>query len=430
MPPDILYEIFEVATVVFGTFIVQQYISGFFERRGGKRRRVLFGYAIFCIGLAALSLYFNKPMMLAAYTIGGVFALEFFLYEGQNTSKFFSAAFFGILMIGSDMICAGILSIGGNVYISEIHAHGLYRALGIVISKIVQILIVKLSAAIFKWRKDGKNNIGIKYIAPLLLCQIFSIILSYNIFMSAFRTDGVMNAQMLFSILMVMYINFIIFWYYDRIIFAYEYKQQKELTEMKFNFQKEYYKLLEEHQQEIESLSHDIKKHVSAVTELYGNNFRTESEQYIIELNNRLNDVPKVLRTSDSVINTLIMNELSKAKKEKIEVRLDINFSKAEKIDPIDLCILLGNTIDNAVEACLMLPVESERVIDLHILQDGCAILIDIINPYDSASKKTSQNDRKRGYGLKNVRKVVQKYGGDIEIKNLGNIFHVSMIIP
>ena len=424
-----IYQIFEVTTVIFGTLIVQQYISGFFESRS-KKFQTFIGYALFCIGLSFLSLFFNEPIILASFTVAGVFLLEFLLYEGQKSSKIFSAFFFAILMITSDAICAGMLSIGGDINLSDIHSHGMNRSLGIVISKIVQIFLVKISAAIVKWRTDGKNKVDIKYIVPLLLCQIFSIILSYNIFMEAFDIDGIMSVQVFLSISMVMYINFIIFWYYDRIISAYEYKRQKELTETKYEYQKKYYHLLEEHQKDIEALSHDIGKHISAVTALYGNNFIAESEQYINKLNNTLKDIPKVLRTSDSIINTLIMSELRKAKNENIEVQLDINFSKTEKIDSIDLCVLLGNTLENAIEACAALSSEAKRVIDLHILQDGSLILIDIINPYDPENKKISQNKRKHGYGLKNVRKVVNKYSGDIEIKNTDNVFQVSMVIP
>ena len=167
-----------------------------------------------------------------------------------------------------------------------------------------------------------------------------------------------------------------------------------------------------------------------AITALQGNNFKTEAEQYITTLNNKIDGIPKVLRTSDSIVNTLIMNEIRRAKTENIEIRLDINFSKTENIDPIDLCVLLGNTLENAIDACRMLPHESERVIDLKILQDDSLILIDIVNPYDPNIEIIPQNDRIHGHGLRNVRKVIQKYDGNIEIQNTDNLFHISMIIP
>jgi hypothetical protein len=429
MESNLIYKTFEVVAVIFGMLIVQQYISGLFERRA-KKLYVLLGYTVFSVGLSFLSLFFREPLLMAWFTLTGVFLLSLLFYEGQKTSKFFAALFFGILMICSDMICAVMLSMGGDIDISDILSYGLPRSLGLAISKTVQILLVKVAALIVKWKKDKKSTLELRKFVPILLCQIFSIILLYNIFMTAFDADDIMDIKLFFSILIIMYVNIIIFWYYDKITSAYEYKRQNELTELKLEFQKDYYQLLEEHQQEIESLYHDIKKHVSAVKELHDKDFKTEAEQYVSKLENKIIDIPKVLRTSDSVVNALIMNELRKAKNKNIEVRLDINFSKAINIEPIDLCVLIGNTLDNAIEACLALPNESDRIIDLRILQDGCLILIDIKNPYDPAVIKISQNNRKRGYGLKNVRKVVQKYRGDIEIMNTDNVFHISIIIP
>jgi len=241
---DNIYQIFEVATVIFGTFIVQQFIGGVFDRRE-KKRYVFLGYAVFCVGLSLLSLLYRAPMILALYTITGVFALSFFFYDGKIVSKIFSSLVFGILMIFADMICAGILSMGGGVNLDEVHSFGMQRAWGIVISKIVQILLVKISTVIIKWKKNEKSTLEIKYILPILLCQIFSLIISNNIFMTAFDVGEIMNARIFILILMILYINIIIFWYYDRITSAHEYKRQKELAETKLDFQKDYYRLLQ-----------------------------------------------------------------------------------------------------------------------------------------------------------------------------------------
>ncbi len=57
-------------------------------------------------------------------------------------------------------------------------------------------------------------------------------------------------------------------------------------------------------------------------------------------------------------------------------------------------------------------------------------MLIDVKNPFISSINAVSQKERKHGYGLKNVRKVVKKYGGYIKIHDTNDIFHVSLIIP
>ncbi|NMA67607.1 MAG: GHKL domain-containing protein, partial [Clostridiaceae bacterium] len=268
-------------------------------------------------------------------------------------------------MIGSDIICAGILSFSAEVNLEDTRSYGLYRTLEIVIVKIVQVFVVKLSGIFVKWKKNANNILEIKLILPLLLCQVFSIFLVYDIFMTAYQTNDKLSISDILSILALMYMNLIIFWYFDKINASYEYKRQKEFAEIKLDFQKDYYSLLEEHQRETESLWHDMKKHISSITELYENSFKPESERYIKDLNGKINAVPKILRTDDSIINSLIMDELRKAKKESIDVRLDVNLSNTMKIDPIDLCVILGNTLENAIDACCVLQDEAKRFIDL-----------------------------------------------------------------
>ena len=88
MSENLKYQFIELATVIFEIFIVAQYISGFFDKKV-RTRFVNLGYILFCIGLSILSLTQREPMLLAIYTLTGVFALEFFLYDGNKSSNFF-----------------------------------------------------------------------------------------------------------------------------------------------------------------------------------------------------------------------------------------------------------------------------------------------------------------------------------------------------
>ena len=430
MSERLFYEILEFISVLIEVFIVHQYISVFFDRDSHQSRRMLIGFAIFTVGLSILSLTYREPMVLAGFTLVGVFALEYFFYEGSISSKLISSLFFAILMIGSDIVCAGVLLLNRGTSLVDTQQFGLQRTLGIVISKIVQILIVKISGIIVKWKNNSNNKLEIKRILPLLVCQIFCILISHTIFISAFRDRNSMDLTVFLSILGVMYINIIVFWYFDNIKATYDYKHQKNLIETKLEFQKKYYELLEEHQRETESLWHDMKKHMSAIKELYDGNLKSESFQYIYSLEEKINAIPKVIRTANPIIDALIMNELRKAKKDNIEVFLDVNISNSIKMEAIDLCVILGNTLENAIDACRVLPNGTPRTIEVQILQDESILLLSLKNPYDPNSAAVSKEARTHGYGLKNVYKVIKKYGGDIEVTSTRNTYQVSMIIP
>ncbi len=425
----LIYQIFEFISVLIEIFIVQQYIKGFFDKNS-TTRRMLIGFAFFTLGLSILSLTYREPLFLSGFTVLGVFALEYLYYEGSISSKLISSFFFGILMIGSDIICAGVLLLNKEISLGDTQEFGLHRTFGLVLSKIVQILIVKISGIIVKWKNKSNIKLEIKRILPLLVCQVFCILISYTLFISAYHEKNRMDITVFISILGVMYINIIVFWYFDTIKAAYDYKHQKELIETKLEFQKKYYELLEDHQKETESLWHDMKKHMSAIKELYDGNLKGESFQYIYALEEKVNAIPKVIRTSNPIIDALIMNELQKAKKDNIEVFLDVNISNTIKMDAIDLCVILGNTLENAIDACRALPEGKLRTIDVQILQDESILLINLKNPYEPTSAIVSKENRTHGYGLKNVYKVIKKYGGDMEVTSTRNTYQISLIIP
>lgn len=169
---------------------------------------------------------------------------------------------------------------------------------------------------------------------------------------------------------------------------------------------------------------------MSAIKGLHESGLKVDTEQYIDILDKKIGAIPKIVRTSAPAINAILADELLKAKKENIDFRLDINISQELKINACDLCVILGNTIENAIEACRLLPDEFERFVSVSILQNGCSVLIDVKNPVIESGNTISQKSGKHGYGLRNVRKIVTKYGGDVEIKHFDNMFYVSVIIP
>lgn len=263
---NILYQILELATAIFETLIVQQYISSFFDRYV-KAQRAFIGYFLFFLGLGTLSLFCRQPLILAGYLVLGTLALAIFNYNGNIILKCFSALFFGVLMIGSEIMCAGIFSLFGGITLENNLEYGLDRVLFVVIAKITQIFMVKFLGLFVKWKTSNSDVFEIKAAFVFMICQVISIILSYNIFMTAYHTQEDLTISAMFSILGTMYVNIILFWYFDRIKSTYAYIHEKEVAEAKLEFQRQYYELLEEHQQETEVLWHDMKKHLSSIKE-------------------------------------------------------------------------------------------------------------------------------------------------------------------
>lgn len=429
MSDVLIYEILEVVVVIFEVFTIQLYVNGFLGNDLNMRNS-LWGYSIFGAGLVLLSLFYPVPIILISYIMAGILTLEFIYYKGNRLTKLFAALFYAILMIASDTVCAGLVSTWGGIPIDGFQEYGLQRALFVTVAKIVQLMMVKILCLLVNWKNVVQDQIAAKGALPLIMCQVFSIMLLHYNFINAYRTDDRLTIPLFLSIIGILYINLVVFWYFDRVKIAYTLKHENELVEERFRYQQKYYKVLEEYQHETEALWHDMKKHMSTIKELQNMDLKNEAEQYIHILDDKIEEMPKIVRTAIPEINAILVDELQKAENENIDVQLDINVTNTLKISIFDFCILLGNTFENAIDACSVLPLEAERVITIKILQNDDVLLIDVINPFDPDAVSAPRSGRKHGYGMRNIQEVVKKYGGDMDIKTTDNLFQISIIIP
>ena len=432
MNEKLLYQIFECTTVVFETLIIYQYINCFFEKNSDQRKlSLIIGYTLFCFGLMFLSLFTSESFILLGYALTGVYLLEWRLYDSQISSRLFSVLLFTVLVIGSEIICSGIVSGWGPIDINQIKVFGLPRVFNSVVAKLVQICLVKIAGAVANWKSDRPARVDIKVIFPLLICQGFTIVLAYYVFMIGVEIYRYFNWAVFLSMSGIIYINLIIFWYFDRIRKTFEYKSRQESAEIKLELQKQYYEVLEEHQKETDLLWHDMKKHLGLIKRLVYNGYQNISEEYVQELEDQMNTVSNFVKTSQPVISALLTKEKWKAEKENVDFILNVRLLTAiePKISSVDLCVLIGNIFDNAINACTILPEDSPKYIKAEILQKGCTLVIRTENPY-SSNLKVRPRLGKHGLGLKNVHKVVNKYNGNIDIHSEDEVFYVTIIIP
>ena len=423
-----IYIIFECVAVIFGTFIVYQYITAFFTKRR-ENQNTIWGYMIFSVGSMLLSLFFYEPLALISYTAIGAFILLTIYYEVSASSRIFSVLLFAVLVIASETLCAIIVSTIGGMDLQETRDYGLPRVLIIVIARLIELWGIRLLSNVARWKKDKETEVELRQTLPLLLSQIFSIALAYHVFIIGQQTNGRFSSIVFFSMTGILYVNVIVFWYFDRIKSSYQYKADKDAAETKLELQKRYYETLEAHQYETEALWHDMRKHLEMVKALKNGNSNANSEEYIDELETQIRDIPTIIKTSQPIISALLMEELRKAKNENINLELDIRLKSELKVNPVDLCVLLGNLFDNAFEACCGLSADDTKHIEICLAQKGSAIFIEVKNPYNPNMEK-SLRQGKRGFGLKNIRRVVAKYGGNMDICSNSNIYRTAITIP
>lgn len=179
----------------------------------------------------------------------------------------------------------------------------------------------------------------------------------------------------------------------------------------------EYYQQLLEKQTETRALWHDLNKYLRAAKA------ETPSAQALEQLEAMLDSATEMIDTGNQVLNVILNEYAQSAKAAGIELRLKAQVPEKIHVSAADLYVLIGNTMDNAIEACQELPI-SQRLIDLTLRMHHDMLYYKIVNPYDTALSHRAPEPM-RGHGLANVRRCVENYGGSMDVLEENGFFTV-----
>jgi signal transduction histidine kinase len=189
--------------------------------------------------------------------------------------------------------------------------------------------------------------------------------------------------------------------------------------------------IMQESVENIRSIRHDMKLHLTAVRDFTANNNSPEATDY---LNSLLGDLEKneiYSSTKNTAFDSIINFKLNSVKQENIKLDIRLSVPPALNIEPADIVTILGNLLDNALDAVSKV---EEKIIKLDIEYSRESLFIQVENTFDGVVKKDNaqiitRKENGGGHGLKNIRKSVEKYNGHIDISHEGNIFSVGILL-
>ena len=181
---------------------------------------------------------------------------------------------------------------------------------------------------------------------------------------------------------------------------------------------------------------HDYHNHLQSLKAYLQLGQYEEADAYLFELEKDLDSVDALVKSGNLMVDAILNSKLTIAKQKQIDVQCKAHVAKHIAIRDIDLCVIIGNLLDNAIEATEVLE-ESERWIDVELARVNQMLLITIKNSsgYRPKMRKgtiiSSKKDNTfiHGIGLKNVEKSVLKYNGIFEVGCENNIFEVKIVI-
>ena len=200
--------------------------------------------------------------------------------------------------------------------------------------------------------------------------------------------------------------------------------------------------LIETHYREVENMyrqirgwRHDYRNHIQMMKVLAANGDMDALKAYLDELDTDLNTVDTVVKTGNPMADAILNSKISLARSRNIPTQVDAHIPVKLKMSELDLCCIIGNLFDNAMEASMALP-EEKRMIRVYMDMKGTQLYISFTN-FTAAKKlskvgrgfKTSKGEG-HGFGLVRIDAIVEKLDGYLSRNSEDGAFTTEILIP
>ena len=180
---------------------------------------------------------------------------------------------------------------------------------------------------------------------------------------------------------------------------------------------------------------HDYRNHISVMKNLYRQGSFEELGEYLDMLESDLSTVDTVVKTGNPMADAILNSKLNLAMGKGVPVKTSVHIPMRLSIPELDLCVILGNLLDNAIEASLPLP-ENERMVRIYMDIKETHLYISVTN-LCAGKKMIKENGRflsnrgeGHGYGLVRIDGIVEKYGGYVNRNSEDGAFTTEILLP
>lgn len=414
-----MYYFIELAGSFTNIALLSLFMSRLFVRNKIQSKWYFAFLILLCTGQCVLSLFPNWVIPRTLYLLLGGFLLARLFYEVQTWPVAFASGSFFVL--GSVVEILAMLLIGVRLPDTDLLMQaGAARVIYVVFSNLIQIPLLILVSHFFN---REESDLRIVWLLPLISIQLASISVCYVV--QCHAADKDFPDYMVFFMAVLLFVNIMIVFYVEALRKNEKEKYLAELTEQHYHLQIEYYQQLLEKQQETKALWHDIKKYTAAMQAVAAQNDSEQLRQIAQAAEDAYERVKDISAVGNPVVDALLNQYLRSAKENQIQVLLDITIPEVLAISTLLLSVVIGNTFDNAIEACRLIAPE-KRVIHLQLRKQNRILFYSIENPYIDAVTQLRVG-KHHGYGLKNVERAVNQNNGNFQVEKSKGLFVIQI---
>lgn len=350
-------------------------------------------------------------------------------FQGQLWKRLFSVAVFQIILIFIEILISTIF-----YPFIDFSQETVYLALNI----LVKIGSLAILAIIFLFSK--RNNLFYSIVSRkhTLLLLIFSFTSFLLILTIDYLIMELEKAELFIGacaiIILCIISNIGLYYLFYQLSVGEVAKAQLKLINLHLAQQKEQQNYMEQANQEIRKLSHDLNHYLSVI---YGYLQEGDTESAIKELKKRQLGITKnqLFDTGYSILNSILGHKLQKAQEKNIQAQLFWNLNTSLQLNVTDFAVILSNGLDNAIEAAQFVT-KTTPFLSVTVDSIGDYVRIIISNNTSSTPKiidgkiaTTKKNNQIHGFGLESIRTLAYQYNGDSFVEYQNDIFTLTVLL-
>lgn len=424
-----IYTIADILTGMFESIVTFMLFGTFMKKRDNLKE---WAYILGTIGLTICinisNILFNfgflNVLLIIILTITASF-----LYKVNIKTQIILSIAVVFLSAGIEIFVLYVITSFGHFSTEEVVHNPKLRLLGIILSKTIYFILAKIISLKYK------NSL---YKPPTgYWIMFFSMLVSLGLAMGMiflfqyYNNIAYMDILAVITILGLMYSFILVLYLYERVSIQAESIAAQTIVTEQLQSQKKHIDELLIAQNKLKRVRHDLKNHLLALRALFVARDNQGGIEYLDNLQSFADIGGEIIDTGNIVIDTILTTKQELAQSKKIEFLHKIIIPEMLNIDAADLCILLGNILDNAIEACEH--VEDNKQIQISVIyKEGifmCKVANTAINENNPSLHTTKPNKDIHGIGLSSVKSVLDKYESTLNIERTERQFTISFAL-
>ena len=326
-------------------------------------------------------------------------------YRRQSPKRIICAAFLALWMFESAFVC---------LFPNSIQFHAMEQDLFFLLIEIPFTLIMSVF-----YKGSVLRHLFISSLVPFIYWQGKYIVMS-AIFSTMFFIDSLQYLTSTFVIVLLFCILEIVL---ENIGKSHR-ERERELLEQEIQMYENQFDLIRQSQINIRSLKHDMKHHIKMLADMVSADEKQSALNYLASMGEFMENSEEYVISGNGTIDSILNYMISRAKKSGIAIDWRIQIPEHLEISTFDINVILSNLFDNAFNA---LSYVSCPALYFSMQYDRGVLLIDMKNNY--SGHPSSESSGEHGFGLKNIRRITEKYHGDLSTTYNGGNFHASGLL-